>query len=83
MQLHDKIVDGFEEHLDIRNFVSMHNNLASLLKILLSKEQLLLFKYHHTFSITQESRKQDSLYDHSLKELKKSNEVDGTKQLKL
>ena len=43
MRLREKIVQRFEDTLDIRSFVSVRTNLAILMSILLRKEQLLLF----------------------------------------
>ena len=87
MKLHSKIIKSFEDHLDIRSFVSMHNNLALLLKILFSKEQLILFKHHHAFTIAKKRRKQSkeldsSVNDHALPKLRLSDDVNDTKKLK-
>ena len=37
MKLKQKAVSRFEEHLDIRSFLSVYTNLALLIKVLLSK----------------------------------------------
>ena len=43
MSLREKASGRFEEYLDIRSFVSVQTNLALILSILLTKEQILLF----------------------------------------
>ena len=51
MKLRKKTAARFEEHLDVRSFVSVHTNLALLLSMLMSNEQLLLFQNHRAHSI--------------------------------
>ena len=42
-RLREKVVNRFDDSLDIRSFVSVGTNLAILMSLLLKKEQLLLF----------------------------------------
>ena len=50
----------FEKHLDIRSFVGVPTNLALVLSLLLTKEQLLLVQHHHARAISEEQLGQDS-----------------------
>ena len=43
-RLQEKVAARFEASLDIRNLVSVHSSLSTLLCLLLKKEQLLLFQ---------------------------------------
>ena len=45
MRLQEKQFNEFEQHLDIRNLVHVQTNLAILVRLLLNREQKLLFKY--------------------------------------
>ena len=63
-------MERFEEHLDIRSFVSIHTNLALLLSMLLTKEQLLLFKNHRVHSINEESEGNIKDFDKIIKRKK-------------
>ena len=55
MKLRDRAVEKFEQHLDIRSFVSVNTNLTLLIWLLLSKEQLVLFQHHHKRAIKQKA----------------------------
>ena len=44
LRLRKKALDRLENMLDIRSFFQVHTNLTILLQLLLSKEQLVLFK---------------------------------------
>ena len=54
-----KTATRFEEHLDIRSFVSVHTNLALLLSMLLSDEQLMLFQNHRAHAVLQKRKKNE------------------------
>ena len=51
MRLREKITKRFDDSLDIRSFVSVQTNLAILLNLLLTKEQMLLFKLNKSHAI--------------------------------
>lgn len=57
MRVQSASVEHFEGHLDIRKFVSAQTNLALLIWLLLSKKQMLLFKYHDYRAIKQHKSK--------------------------
>ena len=59
IKLRKKAAARFEELLDIRSFVSVHTNLALLLSMLLSNEQLMLFQNHRAHAILQKRKKDD------------------------
>ena len=52
MRLMEKVKSRFEEQLDIRSFVRVRTNLALLLRLLLTDEQLLLFRHQRRKSIS-------------------------------
>ena len=52
MRLREKITQRFDDTLDIRSFVSVQTNFATLISLLLTKEQMLLFKLNKNHSIT-------------------------------
>ena len=56
----EKIIQRFEETLDIRSFVSVRTNLAILLSLLMSKEQILLYQLNESHSILEKPKKKDS-----------------------
>ena len=47
MRLQEKAIEHFENQLDIRSIVKTRIDLSILLSLLLSKEQLLLFRNQH------------------------------------
>ena len=72
MKLREKTAARFEEHLDIRSFVSVHTNLALLLSLLLSNEQLLLFQNHRAHAILQKKNSKDKGHDRKKDIVKKA-----------
>ena len=52
MRLQEKAVEQFEESLDIRSIVKTRIDLSILLRTLLSKEQLILFRNQHARAFT-------------------------------
>ena len=73
MRLREKITQRFEDTLDIRSFVSVRTNFATLISLLLTKEQMLLFKLNKSHSITK--KKADKIGKD-----RKNNYVDGRKE---
>ena len=55
-RIRQKAYETFDGQLDVRSFVSVNTNLAILLWLLLSKEQMLLFSHHHDRSVTLENK---------------------------
>ena len=45
------MVEDFEEHLDIRNFVGVHKKLSLALWMLFTKDQMLLFSHHRELAV--------------------------------
>ena len=63
LKLQKKVAERYEKHLDIQNLVNMRKNLDLLLHLLLSKEQMLLFKHNIAHSIgkkVSKAKKKDS-----------------------
>ena len=58
-RIREKISSRFDDKLDIRSFVSVHTSLALLLGLMLTKEQLLLFKVNRVHTISQDLAKSD------------------------
>ena len=58
--MQDKVFDQFESLLDVTGFVSMQTNLAILIKLLMTRKQILLFKYQHDRALTQYKKPQSS-----------------------
>ena len=56
-RLREKITERFEEKLDIRGFVNMHTNLALILSLMLTKDQMLLYKLNRAHTVSKESLK--------------------------
>ena len=50
-------MERFEEHLDIRSFLAVYTNLALALKMLLNKEQMILFNHQYQRTIDLKSDK--------------------------
>lgn len=70
LRLRKKALDRLENMLDIRSFFKVHTNLAILLELLLSKEQLILFKSQrqralHYSKDGQDKSGTDSVHDYS------------------
>ena len=53
MRLQERAIKQFEHSLDIRSIVKTRIDLSVLLRSLLSKEQLLLFRNQHARAFTQ------------------------------
>ena len=64
MKLRKRTAARFEENLDIRSFVSVRTNLALLLSLLLTNEQLLLFQHHRAHAILEKESNKDKDHDH-------------------
>ena len=47
----NKINHRFDRSLDIRSFVRMHTNLSLLLRLLLDKKQMLLYRHNKRHSV--------------------------------
>ena len=62
-RLREKVVDRFDESLDIRSFVSVRTNLAILMSLLLKKEQLLLFELNKSHTISHQPKKEEDQTD--------------------
>ena len=74
MKLRKQTAARFEDHLDIRSCVSVQTNLALLLSLFLTNEQMLLFQNHRAHSVLQKKskdyksiRKSDSLKKDTIK----------------
>ena len=63
MRLREKISKRFEDTLDIRSFVSVQTNFAILLNLLLTNEQMLLFRLHRGHSISKKEQYFDASTD--------------------
>ena len=57
-----RIVNRFEDQLDIRRFVSSQTNLSLLLSIFLTKKQALLFKHHRARTVQSSGSSSDKEY---------------------
>ena len=55
--MQEKISARFEETLDIRSFVSVRTNLAILLSLLMSKEQMILYQLNENHCILETTKK--------------------------
>ena len=73
MRLMKKVTERFEEQLDIRSFVRVRTNLALLIRVLLSDQQMLLFRHQRrrSISIAMKDEKSSSSMDESSDELGK------------
>ena len=58
-RLKKKIVERFEDQLDIRRFVSSQTNLSLLLSIFLTNERALLFKHHRARTVPSSASSSD------------------------
>ena len=78
-RLEQKALARFNQQLDIRSLASVHQNLALLLSLLLSKEQALLFKYQQARTIHLTSSESESDKDSHQREKDIISEAAGLK----